>query len=241
MKHSYQDALVFYELEGAHPGGFELTKNLLKNENLDKNDKILEAGCGLGQTSQYLAETYGCQVYALDNHPQMVKQATKRFQQVNLPVNVFMSSIEEMPFPKDFFDFIIAESSTSFTSIQKSIQEYHRVLKPGGTLISIDMTAEGLLPNEQRKDIMNFYKLKSILTEPEWISAYNKAGFAQVMILKSNTVLEELKNSQAADSKILPSNEDFNQILEEHYRLTLTYGNSLGYRVFRVMKYPSNP
>ena len=236
MKHSYQDALVFYELEGAHPGGFELTKNLLKNENLDKNDKILEAGCGLGQTSQYLAETYGCQVYALDNHPQMVKQATKRFQQVNLPVNVYMSSIEEMPFPIDFFDFIIAESSTSFTSIQKSIQEYHRVLKPGGTLISIDMTAEYILPEEQRKEIMNFYNLKSILTQPEWISAFKKEGFTHVKILKSNTVLEELKNSQAGNSKTQPHNEDYNPILEEHYRLTLTYGNSLGYRVFRVMK-----
>lgn len=236
MSYSYQDALVFYELEGAHPGGFQLTKNLLNNEKIYEHNKILDAGCGLGQTSQYLVETFGCQVYALDNHPEMVKQATKRFHQVNLPVNVYMSSIEEMPFPENYFDFIIAESSTSFTSIHKTIQEYYRVLKPSGILISIDMTAEAILPDVQRKEIMHFYKLKSILTEPEWISAYNKAGFAQVKILKSNTVLEELKNSQVADSKILPSNEDFNQILEEHYRLTFTYGNSLGYRVFRVMK-----
>ncbi|MFJ7747888.1 class I SAM-dependent methyltransferase [Peribacillus sp. NPDC097295] len=236
MNLSYQDALAFYELEGAHPGGFELTKSLLKNEEIDEHDTILEAGCGLGQTSQYLAETYGCQVHALDLHPDMVKQARKRFQQVDLPVHVYMNSIEEMPFPENYFDFIIAESSTSFTSIQKTIREYYRVLKPSGTLISIDMTAEVILPEEQRNEIMNFYNLKSILTQPEWISAFNKGGFAQVNILKSNTVLEELKNSKASESKVLPSNEDFNQIFEEHYRLTLTYGNSLGYRVFRVRK-----
>ncbi|MGE7603010.1 class I SAM-dependent methyltransferase [Peribacillus sp. NPDC097675] len=236
MIHSYQDALAFYELEGAHPGGFELTRHLLRNEEINEYDNVLEAGCGIGQTSQYLAETYGCQVHALDNHPEMVKQATKRFQLGNLPVNVYMSSIEEMPFPNNYFDFIIAESSTSFTNIQTSIREYYRVLKPGGTLISIDMTAEGILPEEQRKEIMNFYNLKSILTQPEWISAFDKEGFAQVKILKSNTVLEELKNSKATESRILPSNEDYNRILEEHYRITLTYGNSLGFGVFRVMK-----
>ncbi|MFJ7832311.1 class I SAM-dependent methyltransferase [Peribacillus sp. NPDC097284] len=236
MKHSYQDALVFYELEGAHPGGFELTKSILKNEDIHKNDKILEAGCGLGQTSQYLAETYGCQVYAMDNHPEMVNKTTKRLQQVQLPVNVFMGSIEKMPFPKYFFDFIIAESSTSFTTIQKSIREYYRVLKPGGTLISIDMTAECILPGEHKEEIMNFYQLKTLLTQSEWISAFEKEGFSHLEILKSNTVIEELENAQAEHVKPLPSNEAYSRILEEHYRLTLTYGNSLGYRVFRMNK-----
>lgn len=236
MNHSYQDALAYYQLEGAHPGGFKLTKDLLKKENIDEQDTILEAGCGLGQTSQYIAETYGCQVHALDLHQEMVKQARKRFQQLALPVTVYMNSMEDMPFSDHYFDFIIAESSTSFTSIAKTIREYYRVLKPGGTLISIDMTAEVTLPEEQRKEIMEFYNLKSILTQPEWISAFNKGGFSQVTILKANTVLAELMNSSASDSKILPLHEDYNQILQEHYRLSLTYGNSLGYRVFRVKK-----
>lgn len=236
MNHSYQDALAFYELEGAHPGGFELTKSILNNEEIDKDNKILEAGCGLGQTSQYLAETYGCHIYALDNHPEMVKQATKRFQLNNVPVNVCMSSIENMPFPAEYFDFIIAESSTSFTSIQNTIGEYYRVLKPGGIIITIDMTAECILPDEHREEIMKFYNLQNIFTQSEWLRAFEREGFTHLKILKSNTVLEELMNSQAVHAKALPSTEDYIQILEEHYRLTLTYGNSLGYRVFRAVK-----
>lgn len=46
-----------------------------------------------------------------------------------------MGSLEELPFPQDFFDFIVAESTTGFTDIKKTIAEYFRVLKPGGILI----------------------------------------------------------------------------------------------------------
>ncbi|MFC9598906.1 class I SAM-dependent methyltransferase [Peribacillus butanolivorans] len=236
MNHSYQDALAFLGIEGAHPGGFELTKQLLKNEKIDQSTKILDAGCGTGQTSQFLAQHFLCQVFALDNHPEMVKHANQRFQQANIPSNVYMNSIEDLPFTNNYFDFITAESTTAFTNIQQSLCEYYRVLKPGGTLLSIDMTAETELNLNQKKEIMKFYNLTNVLTQSEWLKAFKKEGFKNLKILKSNTVLEELKNSSAVDNLILPLNESLEQIIEEHYRLVLTCGNSLGYRVFRANK-----
>ena len=239
MHHSYLDALAFYGIEGAHPGGFDLTRNILMNERIDSLTKILDAGCGIGQTSQFLAETFNCRVYAVDNHPQMVKRAAQRFHQAQLPIQVFMGSLEEMPFPTEHFDYIIAESTTGFTDIKKSIAEYYRVLKPRGILISIDMTAEITLRANLKNELMNFYKLKNIPTEAEWMSAIREEGFKKTEILHSSTVLEELKKYSAANQRSGNSTAfkgTLHDIIKKHYRLMLTHGNSLGYRVFKASK-----
>ncbi|MGG0847948.1 class I SAM-dependent methyltransferase [Peribacillus simplex] len=236
MNHSYQDALAIFGIEGAHPGGFELTKQLLKNEKIDHTSIILDAGCGTGQTSAYLAKTFLCQISALDNHPEMVKHAKKRFQQAKLSIDLYKSSIEELPFDNNSFDFIIAESTTAFTDIQKSLREFYRVLKLEGTLLSIDMTAETSLDSASKKEIMNFYNLREVLTQSEWLKAFQQNGFTDLKILRSSTVLEGLLNSSASSSPIQPLNESLKRVMDEHYRLILSYGNSLGYRVYRASK-----
>lgn len=239
MYQSYLDALAFYGIEGAHPGGFDLTISILMNERIDPLTTILDAGCGMGQTSQFLAETFNCGVYAVDNHPQMVKRAAKRFHQAQLPIQVFIGSLEELPFPANHFDYIIAESTTGFTDIKKSLAEYFRVLKPEGILISIDMTAEITLRPNLKNELMDFYKLKNIPTEAEWLSAIREQGFKKMEILHSSTVLEELKKYSAANQRTSNSTVfkgTLHDIIKKHYRLMLTHGNSLGYRVFRASK-----
>ncbi len=49
MNHLYQDALAILGIEGAHPGGFELTKQLLKNENRFYVNKSLMPDAGQGK------------------------------------------------------------------------------------------------------------------------------------------------------------------------------------------------
>lgn len=236
MNQSYQDALAIIGIEGAHPGGFELTKQLLKNEKIDHTSKILDAGCGTGQTSAFLAKTFLCQVSALDHHPEMVKHAKKRFQQANLSIDLYEHSIEELPFDDHSFDLIIAESTTAFTDIQKSLSEFYRVLKLKGTLLSIDMTAETSLDSASKKEIMNFYHLRELLMQSEWLNSFRQNGFSNVKILRSSTVLEELMNSSAPNSPLQPLNESLKRVMDEHYRLIFSYGNSLGYRVYRASK-----
>lgn len=236
MNHSYQDALAIIGIEGAHPGGFELTKQLLKNEKLDHTSIILDAGCGTGQTSSYLAQTFLCQVSALDHHPEMVKHAKKRFQQANLSIDLYKSSIEELPFDNNSFDFIIAESTIAFTDIPKSLGEFFRVLKLEGTLLSIDMTAETSLDSASKKEIMDFYNLRELLTQSEWLKVFQQNGFTDSKILRSSTVLEELMNSSASNSLVQPLSKSLERVMDEHYRLILSYGHSLGYRVYRASK-----
>ncbi|PLT35990.1 class I SAM-dependent methyltransferase [Bacillus sp. V5-8f] len=243
MKYSYQDALAFYQIEGAHPGGFALTKLILEREDIGCQTQILDAGCGTGQTSAYLVKTFGCNVFAIDAHSEMIKAATGRFTKEKLLVTLSEGSLEELPFPENSFDYIIAESSTAFTDIETTLAEYFHVLKSGGILINVDMTAEQSLKSQEKSEIMGFYEMKDILTEDEWLDAFDHAGFEEVDILKANSIMEELEEyiveeNEPPPEMLLINNIDpqIEAIIETHHHLLMTYGEKLGYRVFRVKK-----
>lgn len=241
MNDSYQDALAFYGIDGAHPGGFQLTKQLLHDEKITPYTKVLDAGCGTGQTSAYLAKTFSCQVYALDQHPNMLKKAKTKFKKEHLPIHLIQGSLEKLPFSDQFFDLIVAESSTAFTNIPKSLSEYARVLKPNGVLLTIDMTAEPQLELEAKTELIQFYEIQDLLTEKEWLQALKRSGFKQIQILKANTVLNELMNMELdVNDDYTPTSFSADSSLEHiiltHQNLTLSYGDRLGYRVFRAGK-----
>ena len=238
MASSYQDALAFYQIDSAHPGGFRLTKSLLKKENLKEGMTVLDAGCGTGKTSLYLAENFPCTVYALDLHPEMIMSAGQRFHQAGVPVKLYQGSMEDMPFEDNFFDLILAESTAAFTEVKKSLSEFHRTLKPGGSLVNIDMAAEHNLPQTARTVIASFYQLKQLLSEQEWKASLKKAGFSSVKTLQGNTVLGELMRTPPSEQTILPAvrNPQLERVMQEHQTLTLQYGNMLGYRVFKSKK-----
>ncbi|WP_256241661.1 class I SAM-dependent methyltransferase [Bacillus sp. V3B] len=80
MEYTYLDCLALLRVGGAHPGGLQLTKHILSREKIDETTKILDVGCGTGQTSAYIAEQYRCYVTSLDCNKIMLDKANQRFQ-----------------------------------------------------------------------------------------------------------------------------------------------------------------
>ncbi|PAV29194.1 hypothetical protein CIL05_12410 [Virgibacillus profundi] len=78
MNNTYLDCLALFGVGGAHPGGLQLTKRILSQEDINEEKRVLDAGCGTGQTSAYIAETYPCHVTSLDYNKIMVDKARKR-------------------------------------------------------------------------------------------------------------------------------------------------------------------
>ncbi|KYD00130.1 class I SAM-dependent methyltransferase [Heyndrickxia sporothermodurans] len=235
MAYSYQDALAYYGVGGAHPGGFSLTKQIFHNENITHTTKILDAGCGTGQTSAYLAEMYKCDVTALDIHPVMIEKAKKRFKERDLPINTIQSSVENIPVSDQTYDYIISESVTVFTNIEKTLTEYFRVLKKGGILITIDMTAEGPLHSSDITMISNVYGISYVLTENEWISLLREVGYRKVNVLHSDSLSSHINKSlEQPEFHISPSiDPKLMEILQNHQNVTSLLANKIGYRIFK--------
>ena len=93
----YLDFLSKFGVSGAHPGGINLTKEILKTEEINKTSRILDVGCGTGQTAAYLAEQYGAIVTGMDINPIMVEKAKNRMRKYQLPVEIIQGSIEKCP------------------------------------------------------------------------------------------------------------------------------------------------
>ncbi|WP_213531909.1 class I SAM-dependent methyltransferase [Paenibacillus cisolokensis] len=171
------DLLSRLGVASSHPGGFKATQKLL-DKALEQGDlRILEVGCGTGKTACYLAGQ-GFRVTALDRHPLMLEKAKKRAEKEGITdIEWIQGDVQELPFDNESFDVVYAESVTIFTDIPKSLEEYYRVLKPGGRLIDREIVLYSEIPEPSRQEIMDFFKFDKIPSVDEWLVDLRQAGF----------------------------------------------------------------
>jgi SAM-dependent methyltransferase len=222
---------------GAHPGGIHLTKKILMKEDIDQSYSILDAGCGTGQSSAYIAENYGCQVTSIDSNQLMVEKARKRFNTLNLSIETMVANTESLPFSNDSFDLVLSESVIIFTELSRTLKEFNRVLKPNGKLIAIEMVLEKSLSQSEQEEIMQFYEISRLLMEDEWKEEFICAGFKKVFIEREEEKINKLGQYNIPD--FLFSEQIDNEVffvMEKHELLNLKYLESLGFRVFTCYK-----
>ncbi|KGR84494.1 class I SAM-dependent methyltransferase [Lysinibacillus odysseyi] len=227
----YLDFLAEFGVGGAHPGGIELTKEIFKNENINRMTRVLDAGCGTGQTAAYLASTYGAKVTGMDVNPTMVAKAVNRMRSNRLPVRLVQGSIEQMPFPDQSFDIIICESVLSFVDKPKALSEIYRILRTGGRFIAIELTVNDLLEPQLEEEIKQFYGFEAFCSKKDWIDLCKQAGFENIRI-KKNKSIQSAPDFQHSED-ISP---DLYEVMAEHYNLNLEYQNELDYRIYTSTK-----
>lgn len=110
-----------------------------------KDEVVLDLGCGGGAGAIWLANTFGCSVYAIDIVEENVIRAKKAVQNANLEnlVQVYHMDAVKMSFDSSFFDRVIAVESIYHIKDKLSLlEEVQRVLKPNGYLTIADYLLE---------------------------------------------------------------------------------------------------
>ena len=118
-----------------HLGGLEATDELIQHCKITKDKHILDVGCGVGQTAEYIARTIGARVTGIDINPGMVKRSKERTKNKGVPhlTEFREADAQDLPFEDNTFDAVITESVTAFPpDKQLAVNEYARVTKPGG-------------------------------------------------------------------------------------------------------------
>ena len=234
-KFSYFDLIATLNIEDAHPGGFELTKEMLKFLPITTNSSVLEVGCGSGKTASYLYEKYKCTISTIDINKRMLINAKKRFNRMKIPIKLYQANAENLPFQDNSFDFIISESVTSFTDVDKSLNEYARVLKVGGYFLAIEMTSERPLSFREQSEIKDVYGISKTKTVREWEKSLIKSGFKEYKVMKGNTII----NTSSKLTPSLPFHKlppEGIELLHKFQELLIRYKDVLGYRVFICKK-----
>ncbi|MED4455092.1 class I SAM-dependent methyltransferase [Metabacillus fastidiosus] len=227
----YLNALSLLGVSGAHPGGLGLTKAIFESELFPDSSKILDVGCGTGQTVYFLSQL-GYDVTGIDYDETMVKKAVKR----NKELNIVKGSIENPPFLKDSFHIILCESSLSFTKLSRSVSEIYRILKNDGIVIAIEVVKEKNLSKAEENELKQFYRFTNIYTQEEWKQVFMQSGFKNIKISSEDDYIIDLDEPV---TELFPSNKipsECFDLLNKHEELTEKYANKLSYRIFHLYK-----
>jgi len=118
-----------------HVGGLNSTKTQADFVGITKDMRVLDAGCGVGGSSRYLAHTYGCRVEAIDLTPQYVEAAAQLNQLCGMHdrITVRQGSVTDLPYADQSFDLVWSQNVTmNVEDKRRMFLEAFRVLVPGG-------------------------------------------------------------------------------------------------------------
>lgn len=167
-----------------HFGGYFATDELIKRcGGIKPEQKVLVAGCGTGYTPLILAKRYKAYVTATDIDTRMLDLTKERIARGGMQDNIRpqIADLQDLPFDKNTFDAVLAESVLVFTDPQKSASEMFRVLKGGGVFGVNEITVSQRPPDSLISLFKQLYPTPvQILEENEWKQVFEEAGFENV-------------------------------------------------------------
>ena len=121
----------------------EMMNLLAEKLELKNTDRLLDAGCGRGTTSCYLAHKYSCSIIGIDIVDFELKIAKKKAEKLNFKekINFYLKDYSDTQFPNNHFDKIFTlETLVHSPDYVKTLKEFHRILKYKGKLALFEYT-----------------------------------------------------------------------------------------------------
>lgn len=239
---NYINMLSKLGMGSAHPGGFEATLRLFRNEVIPQDSRILEVGCGTGRTACYLTER-GYRVTAIDIHENMLVKARMRAEAMGVQVDFVQADVCSLPFEDNAFDIIIAESVTVFTHAPASLSEYCRVLDSGGILYDRELVMDQPMPTEKQTALEQFFGIPRLMDRTEWGRLLTESGFTSHEALEYNYFTDQMKQDQTRHVDTLERRDQGSlldmklwETLFEHDRMILDNTDYLASALFKAVK-----
>jgi ubiquinone/menaquinone biosynthesis C-methylase UbiE len=98
--------------------------------------RLLDVGCGPGMLVRHLLDTRvgDFHIIACDRSPAMIDAAAERSTGSD-DVELTVALIEDMPFPDEHFDVVVAMGVLEYTDAGDALREIARVVRPGGLVV----------------------------------------------------------------------------------------------------------
>jgi len=146
------DALTVDDLapmDQFHGGGMAMTRRLARLGELGPDMRVLDVGGGLGGPARTLAAEFGCNVTLSDVTESYIQAAKMLTGLVGSATSVtyLVADGLELPFDSGAFDVVWTQnSSMNIASKEMLFEGFHRVLRPGGRLVTQEPMAGHVQP-----------------------------------------------------------------------------------------------
>ena len=129
-----------------HEALLNINKVLAEWAGIRSGEKVLDAGCGIGGSSIWLAREKQCTVTGISLNETQIKKANRLAKALQLSgqINFDQQDYTHTSYPSSSFDIVWAIESVCYVNDKTEfLQEASRILKPGGRLIIADFFKAG--------------------------------------------------------------------------------------------------
>lgn len=149
------------------------------------SDTVLDAGCGVGGSSIFLASVLGCRVTGISLSDRQVQQATDNAEKKKVKELVDFRKMNfcATSFPDQSFDVVWGCESICYAEDKELfIKEAWRLLRPGGRLVVADGFVRSFENNEQPviRRWLDGWQVNYLETPDRFSSFMKDAGFANI-------------------------------------------------------------
>lgn len=168
-------------LDQFHIRGLLATDELAQLVEPKDSTRVLDAGCGLGGPSRYLAETRGCSVHGVDLTPPYVHLARHLARRSPASSRLRYDVADLRALPVDSGNVDVVWTQHAMMNVRDRLgayREFYRVLKRGGRLACYDVfAAQGKPPIEYPLPWASEAEASYLLTQDETVLLAAGSGF----------------------------------------------------------------
>lgn len=157
----------------------DLLKNIAQMVDKPAGTKGLDLCCGTGRVSLALKAYSNLDMSGIDLTPGMIRQSSKI-------MSVTQGNVENMPFANNSVDFVVIRQALFLTDSNKTLNEAHRILRPGGQFIVCNMVPIN-------EDDSEYLKQVHLLKQPQLKQFYTSDNLKEELE-RHNFVVQKSKS-----------------------------------------------
>jgi SAM-dependent methyltransferase len=166
------------------PGGEELYRQIARLTELGPGTELLDAACGRGISTLFLASNYGVDAVGVDPDESFVAEAEKRARSEDLAGHVTFaaSALDDLPYRDGIFDVTVGEIGLAAAADPgRAVRELVRVTKPLGCVVLVQLIWTGNVDPARREILVRHLGARPLFLV-EWKQLLREAGAVDLMV-----------------------------------------------------------
>ena len=166
------------------PGGQALFRRIATLVEMHEGMEVLDAACGRGVSTSFLAQNYGCACVGVDPDQSLVSEAERRARDADLQgrLSFDTAALDDLPFRDGIFDVAIGELGLAGSADPaRAVSELARVTKPMGVVCLLQLTWSSEITSGARELLVERLGLRPHLLV-EWKQMLRDAGVVEIQV-----------------------------------------------------------